>query len=347
MTEMAHSRGTKEAQAARRAAGLRMLSRGRYKQQEIAEALGVAHGTVRGWSSSLKAKGKKAFLRCGQRGRPKGSGKALTKKEEDKVIGWIRDKNPQQMKLDFYLWSVGSVLTLVDKSFQKVLSESCIRKYLKSWGFTVQRPATRYSARDDQVVEAWLAEVYPKISKQSKDEGSEIHWLDETGVNNQAIYMRGYSPKGKTPLTQKPSRRAKVNLVSTVTNRGTIRFSIYEGSLKSLTLIRFLENLVKGSQRKILVIMDNLPVHKSKHVQEWLAPRKDQIEVFYLPPYAPELNPDEYLNNALKQNVHKRSGLPLTFKKLKSNVSATLRHIQKKPEKVQSFFKTKYTAYAA
>lgn len=323
-----------------------MLLSGDYRQADIALALGVAYGTVRGWSSRLKA-GEASVKKKAVRGRPKGVGRALTQAEERKVIVTIRDRNPQQMRMEFYLWSVGAVMALIEKMAGKTLSESGVRKYLGEWGFTIQRPATRYTSRDDVLVQGWMQEIYPAIAAKAKEEGAEIHWLDETGLNNQAIYQRGFAPKGQTPVTSKPAKREKISMISTVTNRGTMRFSLYEGGLKAHILLGFLENLLRGATQKVFVIMDNLPVHKGQAVTAWLADKADKIEVFYLPPYAPDLNPDEYLNNDLKQNVHRYTGLPLTKRALKSNTIAYLRHIQKSPAKVKSYFQARQTKYAA
>lgn len=340
------SRGSKDAQHAVRQAALRMLSSGNYTQAQIAHALGVAHGTVRGWSSKNKTVGD-ALKKQSKRGRPKGDGKVLTKAEEHKIIAIIRDKNPRQMHLEFYLWSVGAVMALIEKKLGKSLSESGARKYLKAWGFTIQRPATRYSRRDDVVVQRWLVEEYPRIAAEAKAEGAEIHWLDETGVNNQTVYQRGFAPKGKTPITTKPAKREKISLISTVTNLGTMRFRLFEGALNAALLMAFLQALVAGSSRKIYVIMDNLPVHKSKLVTAWIAANADKIRVYYLPPYAPDVNPDEYLNNDLKQNVHTKSGLSRSKRALKASTLAYLRHIQKSPAKVRGYFQAKETQYAA
>jgi transposase len=339
-------RGNKEAQYARRTIGLRLLREGKQAQAQIAKTLGVSHGTVRGWSSRLKA-GDRNILALRKRGRPKGDGRALSGAEERRIIATIRDKTPRQLTLPFYLWSVGAVMTLIEEKCGKKLSESGVRKYLKAWGFTVQRPATRYSSRDDVVVQRWLTEEYPKIATAAKKDGAEIHWLDETGINNQAVYQRGYAPKGKTPVAAKPARREKISMISTVTNRGTSRFRLFEGGLKKHLLIAFLEGLLKDTAGSIYVVMDNLPVHKGLEVRAWAETNKDRIKLFYLPPYAPDLNPDEYLNNDLKQNVHRVSGLPHTKAELKSNVLRYMRHIQKSPAKIKGYFNAKETKYAA
>ncbi|MFZ0694925.1 MAG: IS630 family transposase [Alphaproteobacteria bacterium] len=323
-----------------------MLRARKHTQAEIAAVLGVSHGTVRGWSSQSRA-GERRVLRQGKRGRPKGDGRALSATEERRIIAVVRDKLPQQLSLPFYLWSVGAVMTLIEKKCGKTLSESGGRKYLKAWGFTVPRPATRYTSRDDVVVQRWLSTEYPKIAAQAAKQRAEIHWLDETGVNNQAVYQRGYALKGRTPVAGKPAKRQKISMISTVTNKGTMRFRLYEGALAKKLLLSFLEKLLKESRRKLSVIMDNLPVHKGHDVRAWAAKNSARITLFYLPPYAPDLNPDEYLNNDLKQKVHQVSGLPHTKEALKSTVLGYMRHIQKSPAKVKSYSAAKETKYAA
>lgn len=339
-------RGTKEEQAAKRLVALRLVGGGKMTQAQIADLLGVARGTVAMWSGAAKKKGA-AALALKKRGKKQGQGKLLTAGEARKIIAIIRDKNPRQLKMAFHLWSIGAVMTLLEEKLGKSLSESSIRNYLKEWGFTIQRPATRYSRRDDVVIQRWLVEDYPKIAAAAKAEGAEIHWLDETGVNNQAVYQRSFAPRGKTPRTTKPANREKISLISTVTNQGTMRFRLYEGGLKKEKLIVFLDDLLAETGRKLFVIMDNLRVHKSEAVRDFAGKNKDRITLFYLPPYAPEHNPDEYLNNDLKQNVHRKSGLPLDKKRLKATVLAYMRHIHKSPAKVRSYFQTPETQYAA
>jgi transposase len=339
-------RGTKEEQAAKRLVALRLVRGGKMTQAQIADVLGVARGTVAGWSGASKKKGT-AALALKKRGKKQGQGKLLSAAQARKIIAIIRDKTPRQLKMEFHLWSVGAVMTLIEEKLGKSLSESSVRNYLKAWGFTIQRPATRYSRRDDVVIQRWLVEEYPKIAASAKACGAEIHWLDETGVNNQAIYQRSFAPKGKTPRATKPANREKISLISTVTNQGTMRFRLYEGGLKKEKLIAFLEGLLAETNRKLFVIMDNLKVHKSLEVQAWAEKNKERIQLFYLPPYAPEHNPDEYLNNDLKQNVHKKSGLPLDKKTLKAKVLQYMRHIQKSPAKVRGYFQAPETQYAA
>ena len=128
-----------------------------------------------------------------------------------------------------------------------------------------------------------------------------IHWGDETAVSSVEHYPRGYAPQGKTPaLALSQSKRSRINLISAITNQGTMRFMMHRDTLTAEVLIKFLERLIREAERKVFVVLDNLRVHHSRKVREWLAQHPEQIELFFLPSYCPELNPDEYLNAGLK-----------------------------------------------
>ena len=83
-----------------------------------------------------------------------------------------------------------------------------------------------------------------------------------------------------------------LSTISTVTNQGKVEFMIYEGTMNADRFITFLKQLIKGKKQKIYLILDNLRVHHSKIVKEWVAENKEGIELFFLPSYSPEKNPD-------------------------------------------------------
>jgi len=157
-------------------------------------------------------------------------------------------------------------------------------------------------------VQQWLETSYPEIAARAKVEKAEIHWGDETGVQSDAYNAKGFAPKGKTPVVRLNAKKSRINMISSITNHGKVRFMLYRETMKSQLLIKFMSRLVKDAGRKVFLILDNLRVHQGKEVKEWLELNKKMIEVFYLPSYSPELNPDEYLNGDLKQRV--RSGIP-------------------------------------
>lgn len=126
-------------------------------------------------------------------------------------------------------------------------------------------------------------------------------------------------------------------MIATVTNQGKTRWMIIDESFNADKLIEFLESLIKDAKKKVFLILDNLRVHHSKPVKAWLAERSAQIEVFYLPSYSPELNPEERLNADLKQAMGKR--VPVRAKaKLRDAANEHMFMLEKSPQRVQRFF---------
>ena len=181
---------------------------------------------------------------------------------------------------------------------------------------------------------------------QAKEEKAEIHWGDETGINSEGYNVKGFAPKGKTPIIRLTTKRNKINMISAITNRGKVRFMLYSESMTCKVLIKFMSRLIKDSPRKVFLILDNLRVHHSKVVQKWLTENKEKIRVFFLPPYSPEINPDEYLNGDLKQRI--RSGVPAkTEKDLTKKTRSFMKMLQWRPKHVMNYFKHPKIAYAA
>ena len=142
------------------------------------------------------------------------------------------------------------------------------------------------------------------------------------------------------------SKKMKINMLSAISKRGKLRFILYKDNMNAEKLIDFMRRLIKDTEKKVFLIVDNLRVHHSKKVMEWLNKHKNEIEVFYLPPYAPEYNPDELLNSDLKRGVGNRA-MPASEKELESNVRSHLKILQLNPDKIRSFFKSQFTCYAA
>jgi transposase len=184
------------------------------------------------------------------------------------------------------------------------------------------------------------------IQTRAKQEKAEIHWGDETGVTNELHYGRSYSPIGVTPVAYVQAKKFSTSMLSTITNQGKVRFMIYKGGMNTDIFQRFLERLVKDAKRKVFLVIDNLRVHHAKALKEWLETNNDKIELFFLPSYAPERNPDEYLNNDLKQSLSYRS-IPETHEQMPGNGISHMRKLQKSPAHVMRFFKHPAVKYAA
>lgn len=287
-----------------------------------------------------------AAIKPGQRGRRQGAQRELTAEQEVGIQKLLVDKTPDQLKLSFALWTRDAIRLAIKQLYGKDLPLRTISDYLKRWGFTPQRPTKRAYEQNPTLVAQWHASVYPEIQARAKQEKAEIHWGDETGIQNDAYHARGFAPKGKTPVVRINATKSRINMISSITNRGKVRFMLYRETMTAKVLIRFMSRLIKDADRKVFLILDNLRVHHSKVVKAWLEENKEQIEVFYLPSYSPELNPDEYLNGDLKQKI--RSGLPArSEKELEKKTRSFMCTLQNRPKHVQSYFRHPKIAYAA
>ena len=169
------------------------------------------------------------------------------------------------------------------------------------------------------------------------------------GVGRVGMDVRGrsFSPAGKTPVAMTVGgSREKLSMIATVTNQGKTRCMIIDEAFDAEKLIEFLAALIKDAGKKVFLILDNLRVHHSKIVKAWVAERKDQIELFYLPSYSPQLNPEERLNADLKQEMGKR--VPVRSKaKLREATSAHMAMLEQNPERVIRYFQDHRVKYAA
>jgi len=196
-------------------------------------------------------------------------------------------------------------------------------------------------------VQKWLEEEYPAIRKQAQLEDAEIHWGDETGIRSDHQTGRSYGRKGQTPVIPHTGFRFGCNVISTVTNRGTLRFMVFTGRFNADVFLTLLARLVKTMKgKKVFLIVDNHCVHHARIVTEWLNKHKEQISIFFLPPYSPDLNPDEMQNNDLKSYAVGRKRAKDT-EELEKNVRRFLKSKQRKPNKVKNYFQAKSVKYAA
>ena len=321
------------------------MVRGGKSRIEVAEAVGVNRRFVGEWVRAYE-QGGYAALAGGRRGRRPGEQKALTSRQEAMIRRLIVGRCPDQLKLPFALWTREAVGQLIERKTGLRLSLTAIGSYLAAWGFTAQKPIRRATERDGAAIQAWLERDYPAIVKRAKKERAEVHWADETGLSNQANYGRSFAPQGETPVIPRPAARFTQSMISSVTNRGKLRFMIYDGALNTAIFLKFLRRLIKDADCKVFVIVDNLRVHRAKSVTAWAAGNADRIALFYLPPYAPEHNPDEYVNNDVKQGMGRRA-TPMDKAAMTAGLRSHMRGLQCRPDKVRSFFQAPDVRYAA
>ena len=312
---------------------------------EAAEIVGISASrasTV--WQTYLS--GGIEAIKPKQRGRRFGEKRRLTVEQEAAVQKLLVDKTPDQLKLSFALWTREAVHQTILRCYSIDLPLRTITDYLKRWGLTPQKPVKRAYEQDPKKVAAWLETEYPGITARAKLEKAEIHWGDETGIQNDAYSARGFSPKGKAPVIRLNAKKSRINMISSITNLGKVRFMLYREKMSSPVLIKFMSRLIRDCEQKVYLILDNLKVHHSKKVAKWLENKGEKIELFYLPPYAPEYNPDEYINGGLKKYI--RSGLPVrSLNCIKKKTRSFMKTLQNRPHHVKKYFEHPMIAYAA
>ena len=239
-----------------------------------------------------------------------------------------------------------SVADLIRKDVDISLAVRTVGLYLERWGFTAKRPRRQARDQDPEEVRQWLEETYPAIEARAQQEGAAIHWGDEVGVAADAHPARGYAPEGEPATMDVPDRHIRANQIATITNEGKVRFMTYTGTMTAALFLVFLGRLLRSTTGKVFLIVDRLRAPMTPQVTAWVTAHRDRIEVFYLPPYAPELTADAYLNNDLKGTVN-AVGLPHNKGEVRSRIQQFMRKLLHLPEHIMSYFAHPSVQYAA
>ena len=312
-------------------------------QTEGAAVFDVTRQAIGKWVKAYRAGGD-AALAARKRGRKAGGGK-LQGWQAATICNLIRDRHPEQLKLPFYLWTSDAVRQLIRREFGIALSARTVRRYLKRWGFTPQKPKRVAYEQNPAAVRRWLDEEYPAIRARAKRERARIYWGDGMGLRSDHQAGRSYSPKGRTPTTSGTGKRFGANVFSALTNRGHLLFMVFKSRFTAPVFVRFLRRLIKEAPRKVFLIVDRHPVHRSRKVRDWLAQHAESIEMFFLPGYSPQLNPDEMLNQDVKTNaVGKRR--PRTRTQMLRTLRGYLDRRRRNPELVRRYFHEESVRYA-
>lgn len=306
----------------------------------IAKTLGYHRSAVYQWLKRY-ANGGEAGLAYRKIPGAKPKLSAIQKK---KIYDIVTMKNPLQLKFPFALWTAGMVRQLIIDQFGITLSEGSVVRILKEMGLTPQKPLRRAWQQNPERVAKWTREEYPAIQKEARRVGATIYFGDEAGIRSDYHSGTTWAPKGQTPIVRTTGSRLSMNMISAVSAKGSMRFMTVKGSLTADTFIEFLQRLLKNAEKPVFLVVDGHPVHRSKRVQEFVASTGGRMKLFYLPPYSPELNPDEQVWSHLKHHRLGKMAIK-TKEELQSRVMSALRSIQRTTSLVMSFFRHKECAY--
>jgi transposase len=318
------------------------LKKRRGTQKQAAEIFSVTERAVNKIWNKYKTEGKQSLI---SKKRGVKGGMKINGKQAAEVRNLIKDKLPDQLKLPYGLWTREAVQQLIERRYGITLSVKQVGRYLKLWGYTPQKPIRKAFEQKPEVVKQWIEKEYPAIKKRASKEKGIIYFGDETGMRSDHQAGRSYAPKGETPVVKRTGQRFSLNMISAISNKGHLQFMIIE-RFNGDVFIDFLKRMIQYSREKVFYITDGHPAHKTKKLKAWLEENKARIEVFFIPPYSPELNAQEYLNQDVKTNVIGKKR-PINKAQMRSNVENFMAKRKKHRKQVQKYFHVSYVRYAA
>jgi transposase len=309
---------------------------------EVAEALCVSRAAVFNWLAMYRAGGWNVLEARKRGGRPR--------KLDGQQMAWVyrtvAGKSPLQMRFTFALWTLDMIRIVIRRQFGIQLSRSSVGRLMDQLGLSAQRPLWRAYQQNPKAVAKWLKEEYPRICEEAKRQRARVFFADEAGVRSDAHSGTTWAPKGKTPIVSTTGARFGMNLISAVSRTGQMHFAVVEGRVNAEVFIEFLRRLIHNRRTPVFLIVDGHPSHKAGKVKKYVETVADRLRLFFLPPYSPELNPDELVWNDLKTHILGRKAIvgPAQMRRI---VLSRLRWMQKTPQHVASFFHAPETKYAA
>jgi transposase len=308
---------------------------------EVMRSMGLCRTSIYPWLRSYQDEGLAALAEKIARGRePK-----LTDKQQQQVKRWIVGKDPRQYGFDYGLWTRRIVQSLIERKFGIRLGWTAVGRLLARLEITPQKPLRRAYERDPGRIQQWVDEEYPKLRRRAKKHGAKIYFLDEAGFHSDPVLGRTYGLKGHTPVVATSGQRQSINAISAVNAKGEFWYNVYSGKLNAARFVEFLQDLMKGRRERVFLVVDGHPSHKAKLVQACVKSFAGKLELHFLPPYAPDLNPDEFVWGYAKTNGVSKKPLRQN-ESLKERVTSDLEAIKRDRTLVKSFFCAKSVVYA-
>lgn len=280
------------------------------------------------------------------RGVKVGTGSKLTQKQLNGLVSDILSHTPDELGMNYTLWTSKVVNEYINAKYSVDYNPRSIRKIMTKLGFSSQKPIKLAYERNPRKIEEWLTETYPKIKARAMLEGARIYWGDEMGIQSTDNRGATYGLRGKTPAIKKTGSRFKCNMLAAISPQGFMNWMVFEDNFTSEKCIEFLGRMIRQIKQKIFLILDNHKVHHSKKVKAYVSKHKDKLELFYLPPYCPDMNPQELVNQDVKANSNNFRAIR-SVNDLTINVRCYLTKIQFNEYKIMNFFTKKEVAYAA
>ena len=308
--------------------------------EDVIRTLGFGRTVIYSWLAKYREGGVDALRAKAISGRPS----KMTGRQLKWVYKTVTGKNPLQLRFEFALWTRSMIREVIREKFGVRLSEVSVGRMLRKLGLSPQKPLRRAYERDPELVESWRKEEFPEIRRLAKKERATVYFSDEAGVRSDFHAGTTWALKGQTPVVPATGQRFGMNLISAISPRGDFRFMTVEGRMNAEKFIEFLKRLIHNASRPVFLIVDRHPSHRAKKVLAFVRSTEGRLRLFFLPPYAPDLNPDEHVWNHLKNHGVGKQAIRSRdqFRKV---VLGHMRSLQRLPDLIRSFFRDPHLRY--
>ena len=306
----------------------------------VMRSYGLCRTTMYKWTRKMKERGV-TTLTCAK---PSGRPPQLTQRQKAQVFRWINGKDPRQYGFDFGLWTRKIVSSLIKEKYGISLGVTSVGRLLAELQITPQKPLRRAYERDPDAIKEWQWKTFPALRKRAARKGADIFFLDEAGIRSDTPLGRTWAPKGQTPVVSTSGQRQSINAISAVSSRGAFWYKVFTGRLNAGLFKQFLNAFLRGRRRPVFLVVDRHPAHRAKMIAKLVQQKKGRLEIHFLPGYAPDLNPDEFVwSHVRNKGVSKK---PLRHNEsLKSRMENDLLEIKRDKRLVRSFFNAPSVAY--
>ena len=307
--------------------------------RSLATVLPFSSRTIYRWLTRCAIGGFAGLKDRKRTGRPR----KWTAEHADWLYRTVVNKTPEQYQFEFALWTVKRLRIAFREEFQITISNSTLRRILRTLGLSPQRPKRRAVRYSPHAVTLWKSQSFPRIVQHAQEMGATIVFVDEAGLDSMCVYGRTWGKQGETPIVRVANSKFRVNMLAAISPQGRLCSMLHEGSVNAEVFLRFLRQLTCEIPGKVIVVVDNLSIHTAKRVEEWVKDHKERVQMEFQPTYSPEVNPMELVWAWVKARVSKMTSK--TKAELRSNLEAALELLTRSPERVRKFFEEQDCQY--
>lgn len=300
---------------------------------DVAKVLKVSRASLFEWQKAYRAHGAEALRTKKTRG-PKSK---LDDGQLSQLYRLITENDPRQLSFGPALWTRGMIQELILRKFGVRLSIISVGNVLEKLGMSPQRPLYRAYEQDHEKVAEWKEKTFPQIQARAKKESAAIFFADEASVRTNYHAGTTWAPVGKTPVVQGSGKTRSISMVSAVSPRGELHFAVQDEGIDRYDFLDFSKKLIEDAGRPVFLIMDNSTVHHATILKEFAEKSDGMLRLYFLPPYSPGLNPDEWVWKNVKHDNLGRASVK-SEGELMEFARTALECLKETPGKVRSFF---------